>query len=77
MPGSHVAPGAARSCFLTILLSCHLTPRYLQALTGHENIIRLQNVVRAETLVPQGAKAPKQKPEEEPTYRLRKKMGLV
>ena len=46
-PGSQVAAGAG------IVLSCHLTPRYLQALTGHENIIRLQNVLKAENdLVP-------------------------
>ena len=48
----------------------------LQSTEGGDSIVQ-QNVVRAETLVPQGAKAPKQKPEEEPTYRLRKKMGLV
>ena len=33
---------------LALLRSCLLTPRYLQALTGHENIIRLQNVLKAE-----------------------------
>ena len=36
-----------------------------------------QNVARAETLVPRGADPPKRKPEEEPTFKLRKKMGLV
>ena len=37
-----------RTAHLALLLSCLLTPRYLQALTGHENIIRLQNVLKAE-----------------------------
>ena len=32
---------------------------------------------RAETLVPRGADPPKRKPEEEPTFKLRRKMGLV
>ena len=36
-----------------------------------------QNVARAETLVPRGADPPKRKTEEEPTFRLRRKMGLV
>ena len=36
-----------------------------------------QNVARAEILVPRGAEPPKRKPEDEPTFKLRKKMGLV
>jgi hypothetical protein len=36
-----------------------------------------QNVARAETLVPRGADPPKRKPEEEPTFKLRRRMGLV
>ena len=41
-------PGSFRRWHLAILRPCLLTPRYLQALTGHENIIRLQNVLKAE-----------------------------
>ena len=48
----------------------------LQSTEGGDPIVH-QNVARAETLVPRGAQPPKQKPEEEPTYKLRKKMGLV
>ena len=48
----------------------------LQSTEGGDPVVQ-QNVARAETLVPRGAEPPKRKPEMEPTYRLRKKMGLV
>ena len=48
----------------------------LQSSEGGDPIVQ-QNVSRAETLVQRGAEPPKLKPEEEPTFKLRKKMGLV
>jgi hypothetical protein len=48
----------------------------LQSSEGGDPIVQ-QNVARAETLVPRGAEPPKRKPEEEPTFKLWKKMGLV
>ena len=48
----------------------------LQSTGGGDQIVQ-QNVVRAEILVPRGANPPKQKLDEEPTFKLRKKMGLV